>query len=51
MYNDENYQYAFLRYLQNYDINEFNFQKIIKSKLHTELENIQHQYWQHIYQK
>jgi hypothetical protein len=35
---DENYQYAFLRYLQDYDISKFDFQKVIKSKLHEELE-------------
>ena len=36
--NDEDTQYAFLRYLQNYDISEFDFQKVIKSELHVELE-------------
>ena len=36
--NDKNVQYSFLRYLQSYDISTFDFQKVIKSDLHVELE-------------
>jgi hypothetical protein len=38
LFNNQDYQYAFLRYLQAYDISKFNFQKVIKSKLQEDLE-------------
>ena len=35
---NNDYQYAFLRYLKNYNIENFDFQQEIKSKLHLKLE-------------
>ena len=35
---NKDYQYAFLRYLKNYNIKDFNFQQDIKSELHLKLE-------------
>jgi hypothetical protein len=36
---DKNYQYSFLRFLQTYDIKNFNFKNFTKSDLHRELED------------
>jgi hypothetical protein len=36
---NKDYQYAFLRYLKNYNIQDFNFQQDIKSELHLKLES------------